>query len=79
MDVFSEAKTKGEVIVTFLAVLELVRHDHALVDQNQLFGEIWLLPYGMFWLWVIVVCVTLLRPRPDGQWRATDAVPHNPV
>jgi hypothetical protein len=25
-------------------------------------SEIWLLPYAAFWLWVIVVCVTLLRP-----------------
>lgn len=29
----------------FLAVLELVRHDHLLVEQGQLFDEIWLLPH----------------------------------
>jgi chromatin segregation and condensation protein Rec8/ScpA/Scc1 (kleisin family) len=28
----------------FLAVLELVRHQHALAAQPQLFGEIWLEP-----------------------------------
>jgi chromatin segregation and condensation protein Rec8/ScpA/Scc1 (kleisin family) len=28
----------------FLAVLELVRHCHVRLEQNDLFGEIWLLP-----------------------------------
>jgi chromatin segregation and condensation protein Rec8/ScpA/Scc1 (kleisin family) len=28
----------------FLAVLELVRHQHALAAQPELFGEIWLEP-----------------------------------
>jgi chromatin segregation and condensation protein Rec8/ScpA/Scc1 (kleisin family) len=28
----------------FLAVLELVRHQHARADQSDLFGEIWLAP-----------------------------------
>lgn len=27
-------------------------------------SEIWLLPYALFWLWVIIVSVTLLRPHP---------------
>lgn len=27
-------------------------------------SEIWLLPYGLFWVWVIVVCVRLLRWSP---------------
>jgi hypothetical protein len=29
-------------------------------------SEIWLLPYGLFWVWVIVVCVRLLRWSPAG-------------
>ena len=28
----------------FLAVLELVRHQHARVEQNELHSEIWILP-----------------------------------
>jgi chromatin segregation and condensation protein Rec8/ScpA/Scc1 (kleisin family) len=28
----------------FLAVLELVRHSHVRVEQNDLYGEIWILP-----------------------------------
>jgi chromatin segregation and condensation protein Rec8/ScpA/Scc1 (kleisin family) len=32
------------MIGIFLAVLELVRHNQVLAEQNELFGEIWLLP-----------------------------------
>ncbi len=42
-DLFQTGMHKSTMIGIFLAVLELVRHDHALVEQNQLFGEIWLL------------------------------------
>jgi hypothetical protein len=28
-------------------------------------SEIWLLPYLLFWLWVIIVCVQLLRWSPS--------------
>ena len=31
-------------------------------------SEIWLLPYGLFWIWVIVVAVLLLRGRTS--WRS---------
>ena len=34
---------KSTSIGIFLAVLELVRHRRVRVDQNALFGEIWLL------------------------------------
>ncbi len=33
---------KSTLIGIFLAVLELVRHRHVRVEQNALFGEIWL-------------------------------------
>lgn len=33
-------KSKLEVIVTFLAMLELVRKNHAVIDQDEMFGEI---------------------------------------
>jgi segregation and condensation protein A len=42
-DLFQTGMHKSTLIGIFLAVLELVRHDQALVAQNQLFGEIWLL------------------------------------
>ena len=34
------SKTKEEVLVTFLALLELIRHHSVLVEQEQVFGEI---------------------------------------
>jgi segregation and condensation protein A len=36
--------SKSARIGMFLAVLELVRHHHVRTDQNELFGEIWILP-----------------------------------
>lgn len=39
-DVFSRAKSKTEVIVTFLAVLELIRLKEIKVVQKAIFGEI---------------------------------------
>ena len=42
-DLFQTGMHKSTLIGIFLAVLELVRHNQALVEQNQLFGEIWLL------------------------------------
>lgn len=38
--VIAESKTKVEVIVTFLAMLEMVRKNHASIDQEEMFGEI---------------------------------------
>lgn len=34
------SKDKVEVIVTFLAMLELVRKNHAVIEQEEMFGEI---------------------------------------
>lgn len=41
---FERGMHKSSLIGVFLAVLELVRHKQVLLEQNQLFGEIWLLP-----------------------------------
>jgi segregation and condensation protein A len=38
---FAGAVHRSTMVGTFLAVLELVRHHQVLVDQNALFGEIW--------------------------------------
>jgi segregation and condensation protein A len=43
-DFFDGAVHKSAFVGMFLAVLELVRHRHALAAQPQLFGEIWLEP-----------------------------------
>lgn len=37
---FSDAASRGEVIVTFLAMLELIKLHHLQVEQEQLLGEI---------------------------------------
>ena len=43
-ELFSPGMHKSKMIGIFLAVLELVRHARVRLDQNELFGEIWLLP-----------------------------------
>jgi segregation and condensation protein A len=42
-DLFDAAMHKSTMIGIFLAILELVRHHRIRVDQNSLFGEIWIL------------------------------------
>jgi segregation and condensation protein A len=41
-ELFEKGMHKSTLIGIFLAVLELVRHRHVRVEQNTLFGEIWL-------------------------------------
>ncbi len=41
---FEAAVHKTALLGMFLAMLELVRHHHALAEQEELFGEIWLQP-----------------------------------
>ena len=36
----SDTKTPVEVIVTFLAVLEMIKQKFIVVDQSEIFGEI---------------------------------------
>ncbi len=43
-ELFTLGMHKSSMVGIFLSVLELVRHCHVQVEQNQLFGEIWLLP-----------------------------------
>jgi segregation and condensation protein A len=43
---FAEDVTKLEVIITFLALLELIRAGRARAVQRQGFGEIWIYPNG---------------------------------
>ena len=43
-DLFDPTMHKSKLVGIFLAVLELVRHHHVRVEQNTLFGEIWILP-----------------------------------
>jgi len=41
-DLFSDKKEKGEFIGTFLAILELARAGEIIIEQNKLFGDIYL-------------------------------------
>jgi segregation and condensation protein A len=41
-DLFAGSRTRLEVIVTFMAVLELLKHGHARVQQDVSFGSIWI-------------------------------------
>ena len=41
---FHEGMHKSALVGVFLAVLELVRNYHVRTEQNELFGEIWILP-----------------------------------
>ena len=43
-DLFEPSMHKSKLVGIFLAILELVRHHHIRVEQNALFGEIWILP-----------------------------------
>jgi segregation and condensation protein A len=43
-ELFRPGMHKSAVIGMFLAILELVRHQQVRAEQNQLFGEIWVLP-----------------------------------
>jgi segregation and condensation protein A len=43
-DLFDASMHKSALMAIFLAVLELVRHHRVRVEQNDLFGEIWVLP-----------------------------------
>jgi len=43
-DLFDPSMHKSTLVGIFLAILELVRHHHIRVEQNALFGDIWILP-----------------------------------
>ncbi|HYO23764.1 MAG TPA: segregation/condensation protein A, partial [Lacipirellulaceae bacterium] len=42
-DLFAADVHKSQLVGTFLALLELIRHGRARVEQADLFGEIWVL------------------------------------
>lgn len=42
-DFFEPGMHRSRMVGLFLAVLELIRHHHACVEQEELFGEIWVL------------------------------------
>ena len=42
-DFFEPGMHRSRMVGLFLAVLELIRHHHAAVEQDELFGEIWVL------------------------------------
>jgi segregation and condensation protein A len=42
-DLFDPGMHRSQMVGLFLALLELIRHGHAAVEQTALFGEIWIL------------------------------------
>ncbi len=40
---FEEDMHRSQLVGIFLAILELIRHNHVQVEQEELFGEIWIL------------------------------------
>ncbi len=42
-ELFEPGMSKSALVGVFLAILELVRHDHARTEQNALFGELWII------------------------------------
>jgi segregation and condensation protein A len=43
-NLFDPSMHKSTLVGIFLAILELVRHHHVRLEQNALFGEIWIMP-----------------------------------
>ena len=43
-DMFEPGMHKSAIVGVFLAVLELVRHHSVVAEQNDLHGEIWIVP-----------------------------------
>ena len=43
-ELFRPGMHKSALVGMFLAILELVRHHQVMAEQNELFGEIWILP-----------------------------------
>ena len=43
-ELFAPGMSKSALVGIFLAVLELVRHDHVRAEQDGLFAEIWIMP-----------------------------------
>ena len=47
-NLFEPGMHKSSLVSIFLAVLELIRHNNVRVEQNELFGEIWICPGERF-------------------------------
>ncbi len=43
---FEGESTRMQQVGMFLALLELIRHEQVRVEQQSLFGEIWIMPGG---------------------------------
>ena len=46
-DMFAKAQSKGEMVATFLALLELIRMKEVVVRQDRLFDEIVIRPINL--------------------------------
>lgn len=81
-DLFAENRSRLEVIVTFMAILELLKHGQARVQQDASFGSIWLYRGPNFgrpmehvgdWEAEVEAPAEVAAPRTDGE-AATAAI-----
>lgn len=63
-DLFAESRSRLELIVTLMAILELLKHGQARVEQEASFGPIWLYRGANFG-----------RPLGEVDWTAENAAP----
>jgi hypothetical protein len=56
MTIARQAMVRTVLVTVVLPTLGILRN-------GLVVGELWLLPYGLFWLWVVATCVRLVR-RP---------------
>ena len=64
-DVFERGIHKSTLVGIFLAILELVRHDIVHAEQNENFGEIWILPGARIDDSFDPSAVDTYQPEPD--------------
>jgi hypothetical protein len=63
-DLFAQSRSRLELIVTLMAVLELLKHGHARVEQESSFGPIWIYRGANFG-----------RPLGEVDWTSEPGVP----
>jgi segregation and condensation protein A len=88
VDLFSPGRSRLELIVTFMALLELLKHGQARVEQESSFGVIWLYRGGNFgrpmgeisdWSADSTAPVEITTPAPVVADAEVDLVLHAPV
>jgi len=87
MDLFAESRSRMELIVTLMALLELLKHGQARVEQEGSFGPIWIYrgpnfgrPLGdVDWTAESETPVEVASPGEGREFNEGDLVMHAPV